>query len=145
MINTGPYIRLSLPIRIGKNYVYATKERSWVYRQASSHYYGSVAGNPFDQVLCLGSILCSTDWIVTDERDPGDSHVSACLYFIYIVIGSRKSRLNGDRSSMAKSCLIALLTFIPILASVLSFVRHPNTLYFERLLTSSFSIRSHTL
>ena len=47
-------------------------------------------------------------------------------------------------SSMAKSGLIALLAFIPILASVLSFVRHfQHNFYFERPFISS--IRSPTL
>jgi hypothetical protein len=57
----GSDIWLSHPIRIGKNSIYATKKRSKIYGQASSHYYGSVAGNPLDKVLCLGSILCPTD------------------------------------------------------------------------------------
>ena len=83
MLITGPYIRLSDPIRIGKSNVYTTKERSWVHRQASSHYYRSIAGNTFDQVLCLGSVLRSTDWIVTDEGSPDDSYVSVCLIFYF--------------------------------------------------------------
>ena len=78
---TGPYIRLSHPIRIGKTNVYATQERSQVYGQTSSHYYGSVAGNPFDKVLRVGSVLCSANWISKEQGDPDDSHVSVCLIF----------------------------------------------------------------
>ena len=87
----GSHIRLSHPISIGKNSVYATKERSYIYRQASSPYYGSVAGNPFDQVLCLGSVLCSTDRIATDEGDPDNSHVGVRLVFTVIGIKIWKS------------------------------------------------------
>ena len=38
-----------------------------------------------------------------------------------------KVKLKVQCSSMARSGLIAFLTFIPVLASVLSFVRHFNT------------------
>lgn len=42
--------------------------------------------------------------------------------FIFIVVRVGKSSSRG--SSMARSSLIAFMSFIPILASVLSFVRH---------------------
>ena len=47
---------------------------------------------------------------------------------LFIEIGV-KLTMSGQCSSVGRSSLIALMTFIPILASVLSFVRHSNTLH----------------
>jgi hypothetical protein len=137
MMIPGSDIWLSLPIRIGNANVHATKERSKVYRQAGSYYFGSAAGNPFDKVLCLGSILCPTDWIVTDEGDQDNSDVSVRLYKFLLpvrLVLEIEFELRGQCSSMARSGLISLMTFIPILASVLSFVRNPNSLSSKLLL-----------
>jgi hypothetical protein len=49
------------------------------------------------------------------------------MSFINIVIGIRKFKLGGQCSSAARSSLIAVVTFIPVLASILSFVRHSST------------------
>jgi hypothetical protein len=50
-------------------------------------------------------------------------------FFIAIVSESQAEWTMFFLLSMARSGLIALVTFIPILASVLSFVRHSNTLH----------------
>ena len=44
---------------------------------------------------------------------------------------------------MARSSLIALMAFIPILASVLSFVRHSNTIDRNGFQWSSLSQQDH--
>jgi hypothetical protein len=77
----GPFARLSRPICFSEDNVYETEEMPCIHRQTNSYHYGSVARNPFDQVLCLGRLLCSTDWVIKVEGSPGDSDVSVCLYF----------------------------------------------------------------
>ena len=71
--------------------------------------------------------------------------VRMSAYVASSIMISWKTKSNEQFYSMARSGLVALLTYIPILAYILSFVRHDNALFVQMVVNSPISIRSHTL
>ena len=65
-------------------------------------------------------------------------------YVAFSIMISWEINPNEQFSSMARSGLVAFLTYTPILAYILSFVRHENALFVQMVIDNSISIRSHT-
>jgi len=88
------------------------------------------AGDTADQVLCMGRLLLAPDRDAEEagDQDYWESSVSGVYSYsplVALLLNTTRSYFCFGR--MARAALVALVTFIPVLASILSFVSHGCT------------------
>jgi hypothetical protein len=100
-----------------RDYHQTTQEGCKNHRQTSQVDNGGASGHSFDQDVWLGSFLLPADQQLSRKRDQNGSKI-----FVRLILCAIIHVHNNIFSSFAVAWLVGLFSFLPVLASTLSFV-----------------------